>query len=262
LSLTIKDANNLVTRTLHHKGKAGINRVWWDLREDPSTTITVRTKPLYADWIDIGDKRAKPAPTATLGVSPLIKPGDYSITLKFGEKEFTHKLKVLKDPNSEGSEADIASQYDLIADAKKDLVIAANLINQMEWIRRQIYDLKAFVQDAKRAEEVITAMDAADAKLMDIEGNLIQLKITGQGQGGTRWPAQVVEKMRYLVSTVETADFPPTNQQREVHQVLKKRLQDEQTKLNQFLEKDFPDFMELLKKYNFDAPVIIKTKKD
>ncbi len=127
----------------------------------------------------------------------------------------------------------------------------------MEWIRRQVADIKMLMTDAKNTD-VVKACDEAEAKLVDIEGNLIQLKITPQGQGGTRWTAMIVEKLGYLANAVETADFPPADQHKEVHQVLKKRLADNQARFNQFLEKDLPVFQEALKKGGITGPIILK----
>jgi hypothetical protein len=258
LLISIKDASNATVRKLYHKeGKAGINRIWWNLREDPSTPILIRNKPLYSDWINLGDKRAIPAPGAPTGFAPLVKPGTYTVVLKAGDKEYTQSLKVLKDPNSEGTEADIAGQSTMVGEIKKDLTTAGDMVNQLESIRRQASDLKTLVKEDKNSE-VTKAIDALETQLMDIEGNLIQLRVTPQGQSALRYPAQVVEKLQYLGSAVETADFQPADQHREVHQMLQKRLQDVQRRYNQFLEKDLPAFQEVMKKNNLNGPIIIK----
>jgi len=259
LLITVKDANNAVVRKLYHKGKVGLNRVWWDLREDPSTAIVMRNKPLHAEWTNMGDKRTKPAPSAGV-LSPLVKPGVYSVTMKMGDKEFTQSLKVLKDPNSEGTEADIAAQYAFASEVKKDISTAADIINQLEWIRRQGADMKSIAEDQKNAE-VIKAIDAFEQQLIEVEGGLIQLKITNQGQSGIRWPAQAVEKLGYLGRTAETADFAPADQYKEVQTVLQNRLKESQTRYNQLLEKELPAFHETLRKNNFDGTIVLKSSK-
>jgi photosystem II stability/assembly factor-like uncharacterized protein len=260
LLITVKDASNNVVRKLYHHGKAGVNRLWWDLREDPSTEIVMRNKPLHAEWITLNDKRAMKAPSAPKGYAPLVIPGDYTITLKVGDKEYSQPLKVLKDPNSEGTDADIIAQKNALNEIKKDLSNAADIINQLEWLRRQAADLKSISEDQKNSE-VTKAIETMEKKLIEVEGELIQLKITPQGQGAIRWPAQVVEKLEYLGGAIETADFAPADQHKEVQQMLEKRLQDSQTKFNQLLEKDLPAFQDLLKKNNFNGPIIIKSGK-
>lgn len=258
--ISIKDANNTVVRKMYHKGKAGVNRVWWNLREDPSTSIIIRNKPLYADWTNMTDKRAIPAPSSPKGISPLVKPGTYTVVLKVGEKEFNQPIKVLRDPNSEGTEADIIAQNNMLMGIKKDMSNAADIVNQLEWIRRQGADLKSIAEDQKNTEAVKT-IDDFEKQLIEIEKNLLQLTITPQGQGALRFPAQVVEKLQYLGGVVEVADFAPADQHKEVHQVLQKRLQESQTRFNQLIEKELPAFQESLRKSNFNGQIVIKTNK-
>jgi photosystem II stability/assembly factor-like uncharacterized protein len=258
--ISVKDASNNVVRKMYHKGKTGINRVWWDLREDPSTEIVMRNKPLYADWITLNDKRTMKAPSASRGFSPLVLPGNYTVVLKVGDKEYSQPIKVLKDPNSEGTEADILAQKNLLNDIKKDLSQAAEIINQLEWIRRQASDLKAISEDQKNTE-VTKAIETLEKQAVEIENNLIQLKIIPQGQSVIRWTEQVVEKLQYLGGATEIADFAPADQHKEVHQVLQKRLQDSQIKFNQFIEKDLDAFHDQLKKNNFNGTIVLKNEK-
>jgi photosystem II stability/assembly factor-like uncharacterized protein len=260
VSITIKDASNVIVRTLYHHGKAGLNRIWWDLREEPSTGIVVRNKPQFAEWITLNDKRAMAAPSSPKGIAPLVLPGNYTVTLKVGDKEFSQPLKVLKDPNSEGTDADIVAQKTLLDQIKKDLSSAAEIVNQLEWIRRQGADLKSIAEDQKN-KEVIKEIDSFEQRLIELEGTLIQLKVTPQGQGILRFPAQVVEKLQYLGGTTEIADFAPADQYKEVHQVLEQRLQESKTKFNQLMEKDLPAFQEILKKNNFSGSIITRQSK-
>jgi hypothetical protein len=87
---------------------------------------------------------------------------------------------------------------------------------------------------------------------------LIQLTVAPEGQSSLRYPAQVVEKLQYLGNSVETADFRPTDQHQEVHQVLQKRLNDAQSKYNQLIDHDLPAIQEQLKKNNISGPIVIK----
>src|SRR5258708_21462689 len=89
--------------------KAGINRVWWDLRSERSTEIRLRTSPLYAPDVPFGPEGwRKPPAVGRLAVLAL--PGTYTVTLNVGEEKFTQKLTVLKDPHTAGSEGAIQPQ--------------------------------------------------------------------------------------------------------------------------------------------------------
>ena len=138
-------------------------------------------------------------------------------------QEQRQQLEVRKDPNSEGSEADIAAQIALVRQLRGDHEQVANAVNQLEWIRRQLYDLQAVLADAGR-ESLIEAAGEVDGTLIAVEEKMIQMKLTGTGQDGVRWPAMLSSRIRYLAGTVATSDFPPTDQQREVQGVLEERL--------------------------------------
>ena len=252
VSVTIADATGATIRTLKGPSKAGINRVVWDLRGEPSTRITMRTTPLYADWVDLGKDRTR---NAGGRISVLAPPGTYTVTLEATGQTFNQELTVLKDPNSEGSEADIAAQTAMLLDLRDDLNTAADMVNRIELIRRQIYDLKALVKGRDDGEETAAAVDSLDAKLIAVEEQLIQLKRTGTGQDAVRWPAMLAGRISYLAGNVAVADFPPTDQQRAVHQILKQRLQQYQQALDAILQTDLPAFNRLMQARNLNAVI-------
>ena len=252
VSLTIADAAGATIRTLKTPGKAGLNRIAWNLQGEPSMPIKMRTTPLYADWVPLDKNRTR---NAGGRISVLAPPGAYTVTLAAAGQEHAQPLVVLKDPNSEGSEADIAAQTEMMLDIRDDMNTAADVINRIELIRRQIYDLKAIVKGRDDGEETAAAVDSLDAKLIAVEENLIQLKQTGTGQDAVRWPSMLVGRLGYLAGNVAVADFPPTDQQREVHQVLKQRLQQSQSAFDAILQTDLPAFNRLLQARNLTSVI-------
>ena len=252
VSLQVVDAAGATVRTLKGPSKAGINRVQWDLRGEPSTRIKMRTKPLYADWVELGKDRTR---NAGGRISVLAPPGTYTVTLEAAGQTFNQELTVLKDPNSEGSEADIAAQTAMLLGLRDDMNTTADVINRIELIRRQIYDLKALVKGRDDGEETAAAVDSLDSKLVAVEERLIQLRQTGTGQDGVRWPVKVAGRLGYLAGTVAVADFPPTDQQRAVHQILKQRLQQAQQDLDAILQTDLPAFNRLMQARNLNAVI-------
>src|SRR6185503_4703781 len=68
VSITISDASGTVVRTLKAPRNAGINRVWWNLRSDPTKQAKIRTSPEYAPWFSVS-LEGRDAPTVgRLGV--------------------------------------------------------------------------------------------------------------------------------------------------------------------------------------------------
>ncbi len=252
VALKIVNAAGDTIRTLRGSRNAGINRVWWDLEDENSTPVRLRTTPLYADWVDLGPERVR---VVSNGLSILQPPGTYTVVLQIDGRSYTQPLRVLKDPNSAGTEADIAAQVALVQRVRADHDLAADAINRIEWLRRQIYDLSAVLESQGGAADLIQAGEALQAKLIAVEEELIQLRLTGTGQDGVRWPAKVSERLRYLAGNIATADFRPNVQQGEVHTVLQARLTESRRALDALLATDVPAFNRMLQQRNLPGVI-------
>ena len=249
VKIIVKTADGETVRTLDGTKDAGINRIWWDLRGERSTEIKLRTKPLYADWIELSDERTRSHPVRR--VSVLMPPGTYNLTLQVGDKEYTQELQVLKDPHSKGTEEDIRLQTEMMLELHKDMSALADSINRIEWIRRQLRDLQAVAKElAVDPEAMVSNADELAGTFVTLEGNMLQLRATGTGQDFARWPAMLAGKIAYLAGAVAVADFRPVDQHREVHQLLKEKLQQYHRELDELLENELPAFNQTLEENN------------
>ena len=215
--LKITNASGDTIRTLQHKGKAGVNRIWWDFKDDPTTKIVMRTKPRYAPWVELDKKRTRKSLVNPMS-NPVL-PGTYQVHLmQDGKVAQTQSITILKDPNSEGTEEDIKLQNALLVKIKSDVQEISKEVNKAERIRRQLLDLKPMLsKDMKSVKEMLIKVDST---VTEIENQMIQLKHTGKGQDVIRLPGQLLEKLSYLSSTVAIADFRPADQYQEVYQEL------------------------------------------
>jgi photosystem II stability/assembly factor-like uncharacterized protein len=245
VKLRIEDARGQTVRTITGTKNAGLNRVTWDLRGEPSKEMRLRTSPAFAPEIRVGPDGTRSAPDGAR-ISLLLPPGPYTVKLSAGGAELSQPFVVLKDPNSTGSEADIQAQMEMLIDLRKELVSATDMVNQIESIRAQLLNLTAQLQGDANAPLRKTA-DDLEKKLIEIEDNLIQRKFTGQGQDTVRFPPKLVSKISYLASGLSGADFPPTNQQREVQALLKAQLATQRARLKDVLESDLAAFNKLLR---------------
>jgi photosystem II stability/assembly factor-like uncharacterized protein len=255
VTIRITDASGAVVRTLPGTRDQGINRVIWNLTDTPSIPIRLRTTPLYADWVDLGPNRVR---NGGAGISLLQPPGTYTVTLEVDGRTHTQPLRVLKDPNSEGTEADIAAQLAALKAMRTDADSAASAINRIEWTRRQLLDLEAILRDqgGTGAAEILRQSQALTQKLIGVEEYLIQLRVTGTGQDGVRYPAKVSERLRYLIGNTSSADFRPTDQTGEVHQVLKVELEEARRNLQLILQTDLPALNRLLQARNLPGIIL------
>ncbi len=254
VKIEIKDSTGNLVRTLKVKGKPGINRVWWNLRGEPTAKIIMRTEPLYADWFPMGKSRTRKSTVKPFSI--LEPPGTYTVQLTAGKKTFSQKLAVLKDPHSDGSLSDIQQQIALLKKLYQDMDRLSEDINRIEKIRRQLLDMKAMLKTQKKEKSLCKLVGSMDTAFIVLEGKMIRLKITGTGQDDVRYPARLASRIRYLASVVAVADFPPTDQDQEVYQVLHNRLMQYDNELKTLMQGKFAAFLDTLSAHKI-GPVIV-----
>jgi photosystem II stability/assembly factor-like uncharacterized protein len=241
VTVAILDQHGELVRTITGSNTAGINRLHWDLRYEPSTEVRLYTSPLYAAHIVPGPEGRVAPGTGQLSV--LAPPGMYTVKLSAGGQEFTQPLEVRKDPNSGGVEDDLAAQTRVLLGLRRELNTAADAVHRIESVRVQLEGVAKVVDDA----QVKSAATALQRKLTDLEMNLVDLRQTGGGQDGVRFAAKLISKLNYLAGGVGSSDFRPTNQHGEVQQILGEQLRTHVAELETLLAKDLAEFNEMLR---------------
>jgi photosystem II stability/assembly factor-like uncharacterized protein len=248
VKIQVSDRAGQIVRSIDGTKRAGMNRVYWDLRHEQSKPVLLRTSPLYAPEVGLGPEGTRPLPEGGGGrMTVLAPPATYTVKLIAGGQELTQPLTVRKDPNSGGSDADIQTLTATLRDLQKDLETVADMVNTIEVVRSQLINLIRLTQGGRDGAAVKQAADAFEKKLLDIEDKLIQRRYTGQGQDTTRWPSMLVSKITYLGNGMAGSDEAPTAQAREVHQDFKKQIAALQQQLSGVLEKDLTEFNRMLR---------------
>ena len=251
VKVTILDQKGEVVRTLSAPATAGLNRVYWDLQYEPTSEIRMRTSPLIpAPQVRLGPQgwRAPGGGGASIGL--LAPPGTYTVKLSAGGHDQTQPLTVRKDPNTAGTEADIAAQTEMLVALRRDLNTAIDVLNRIELVRSQLESLGRVVDDG----QVRKAADDLNKTFIDLEMTLIDLRITG-GQDGVRYAAKLISRFGYLANGLANADFKPTNQHAEVQKLLAGRVRDTVTRFDALVEKDLAAFNDLLRTRNIQGVV-------
>jgi photosystem II stability/assembly factor-like uncharacterized protein len=253
----ILNADGAVVRTIDSAtSRVGINRVWWDLRFDRTDEVKLRTTPQFAPWVQLGDSGWRSAPDLGRMAIPA-PPGSYAVRLKVGDREFTQPLVVRKDPNSAGTEADIAAQTRLLVSLREDYSVVVGMVNALEAARSQLVALaKLHGAEAWGDASVRTAAEALDAKLLELEARLVQVKLTGRGQDGIRYPVMLGQQILYLAGGVSDADFAPTTQQMEVREVLRAELETARAQFRELMDRDLVAFNALLAERGMQGVVV------
>jgi photosystem II stability/assembly factor-like uncharacterized protein len=233
------------TEPLKVPKKPGINRVWWDLRYDKTGEIRLWTRTYGHEHAGLNDKGWRRFPLGRFQRGPLVEPGIYTVKLKVGDKEFSQPLAVKKDPNTAGTEADIAEQTMIMLDIRETTNSVVRILNRVELIRKQIYDLQLLLKEYPEAEPIIKAGQELDKKIIDYEDFFFPVGLTGSDDD-LRWPDKFYAKLGFLASHVGASDFGPTTQQREVHALFKKQLAEYEEKLRQMIDSDVAGLNKML----------------
>ena len=160
VELEIVDANGQAVRKLEAKGKAGLNRVSWDLRYESPRVVELRTAAPDNPhiWSEPRFRDADSRPVSHWGarpgeVGPLVAPGKYDVRLKVDGAVYKQTLTVVRDPNSPGADADIELSVKTQLRIRDAISRVADTVNQVEWLRRQMEVIEAMLRPPKKKEK-------------------------------------------------------------------------------------------------------------
>jgi photosystem II stability/assembly factor-like uncharacterized protein len=260
VTIAIQDAKGQTIRTLNGEQSPGLHRIYWDLRDTPSKRVTYRTSPLYAPEIRVGPDGIRESEAGFGvgggGLAVLQAPGTYTVKLTVSGHDYTQPLRVLKDPHSGGTEADIEAQHRTLLDVRRDLDSAVDAVNGAEMVRGQIAHLLTMLDNT----ELKRAAQELDQKIAAAEGTLVELRTTGRGQDGVRFGSKLVQKFGYLANGLQSADFKPTSQQLAVQKDLQDRLKNSQGQLGEVLNRELGAFNDMLRRANMPS-IITQTRR-
>jgi len=245
-SVAILDAAGKTVRTIQGTTRTGLNRVYWDLSNEPSKTARMRTKPLYDAEFTMDADGTRPAPGfGTLSV--LMPPGRYTVRLTAAGKTMTQPLEVLKDPNETVTALDMTASAELLKKVQADMTTSADMLLAIESVRAQLDSLAAQIGGNASMADVRAQGDSVGRKFVVVEGNLIDVRMTGRGQDEVRYPAKLGAQLNYLAGGIAASDFAPAAQQQKVGQVLAKQVRDTHAALQSLINTDLAKFNTLLR---------------
>jgi photosystem II stability/assembly factor-like uncharacterized protein len=238
VSIAILDGAGKTIRTMRGTGKTGINRVYWNLRNDSSVAARLRTRPLYFPEFRLDRDSTRSAPGIGR-LSVLMPPGSYTVKFTVDGQSYTRPLEVRKDPNSRATAQDIRAANELLLALQSDLNATAQMLGNIESVRLQLQRLTG-------PADVRSAADALEQKLIAVEQNLVDLRLSGRGQDEVRWPVKIGGQLGYLAGGIAASDFTPTAQQRQVQRLLASRVRETRNALDRLIQTDLPQFNNLL----------------
>jgi photosystem II stability/assembly factor-like uncharacterized protein len=225
VEVQVFNAQNELIRKINGVNKPGIHRMWWDLQLQPYDMPKLRTLPRGKDWVKQDDKGERTMFIYDLDIGPgltppTVPPGAYTVVLKVNGTEYKQSLQLLKDPNTKSGEADITKQFAFGIQLYNSTKATLKLIDEMEQLRAQLMAKKGDKKSSQWEE-----------KIYQLEATLHDVHQTGARMDIFRNPPQVLERLLALggQNHVNSADAPPTDQQKEVYELTAGRLAEVQS---------------------------------
>jgi hypothetical protein len=183
-----------------------------------------------------------------------VAPGTYTVQLTVGAEVFTQELEVLKDPRSVGTLADIQDMVTLQLEVRDDITTIARMINEIEWMKKQLNDLMELLGRSGVSGSVPAEAEALYGKLQAVEDKMLQPVAVEGDSKSFRFPNMLYSKMSVLGGDLASSvDFAPNQQQKEVHELLKGQMIEYGAELRALIEGDVAAFNQLLRDQNIGS---------
>ena len=186
VKFAILDADNKVLREWERPGKAGLNRTWWDLHHAGPRLVELRTTPAENPniWIEPRFWGKDSRPVTHWGLSlkdaggPIALPGKYTVRITVDDKTFTQPFDILRDPHSPASDEELKRSVDLQISVCGLISDTADLVNHIEWVRKQLDVTAGMLRSSKSNPEQLKSAEDLNRKLQEIEHKLVSNALT------------------------------------------------------------------------------------
>ena len=168
VEITIRDAAGTVVRELKGPKDAGIHRVVWDLRAEPSGP----------------DSTGLAGALILTDLGPFVLPGEYSVHLSAGGQDHTKTVRVLGDPLVKMTDADRRSLYTMLlslTEMQRTAESAADAIDKMNEEVQRVSEMLA--EHPSPPDAVKTSAENVNEEITDLRTELIGTDDPGGGGG-------------------------------------------------------------------------------
>jgi hypothetical protein len=173
-------------------GTAGMHRYAWDMRYPDAHGLEGGT------FLAGGTLRG-----------PVAVPGTYSVRLKAGGQTLSQPLRIVADPKSDATNADLQEQFDLLIAIRDKVSAVHDAVNAIRKMRASL----ASQHDRAPAARLDAALDA-------VQKELAELRFAGFDDQMLVFDLKLNNRMAALQNYVAQGDYAPTEQQYSVFREL------------------------------------------
>jgi photosystem II stability/assembly factor-like uncharacterized protein len=184
-------------------------------------------------WLQVPSFKNAPGMILWSGFpSPItMPPGEYTVTMVAGNTRQSAKFRWLKDPRSSSSDRDLVEQY------RFQRQVAARIDDANGAVLR-IRQVRSALESVGKGESApIPQIATLTQKLTAVEEAIYQTQ-NRSGQDPLNYPIRLNDKLAGVFSNVSGGDFRPTDQARQVFDLLSRQLAEQETILKRLLDVD------------------------
>ena len=155
---------------------------------------------------------------------PKAPPGEYRVDILLNGKQYgySQKFKILMDPRSEGSEADLNLKFEFLKEIRNTLDETHDAITDMRLIKSQISAMNKLIVEGEHLS-IVDKGKELDSLMNKIESQLYQTKLKSN-QDMLNFPIMLNNKLAHIASLASMSNDRPTDQMIEVKNELTKQI--------------------------------------
>ena len=165
-------------------------------------------------------------------------------------ESYTQPLEIIKDPSSTGSEADIRSQVSLQLRIRDDINASSDMVNQIEWMRKQLDDVQKMLRTDKAKAELLKQVQAMDQKMQGVEYEFLSKPLAASDDKTYISAWKVYYNLLWLNGEIGSGagdvaggtDFRPTDTEVQLAHEYEQELAKDEGDYHNLMTKDLPAF--------------------
>jgi len=253
----LDESGKIIREFRNAPSRQGLNRVVWDLHFDPPRQVALRTTPEDNPHImeepRFRGQDSRPIThwgAAQAEVGPVAAPGKYTMRITVDGEQYTQPLEIVRDPSSHGSDEDLRAQMKLQMRIRDDINSASDMINQLEWMRKQLEEIEKMARADRNKAELLKSVQDMNQKMQSVEYKLVSKALTTSDDKYFIAAYKVYFNLIWLNGEVGTgagdvaggADYGPTDTAMALTEMIEKDLAAARSEYRALMEKDVPAF--------------------
>ncbi len=263
IRIAISDSNGNVIRTLTATAHAGLNRIPWNMHYTAPHQVKLRTVPPEDPHIFLESRFIGKSwrPITHWGIwrmpTPMAAPGKYTAKLTVDGQSDSVPVTILMDPNSHATQAGLQDSVKLQERIINDVNHVSAMVNQIEWMRKQLADIEAMLKNHGDAS-MLTSAQNMDASMQKVEYQMLS-RALAVGDDKTYMSAyKIYYGLLWLNAEIGSgagdvaggADYQPTDTEYAMTKYLEQKLAAATAAYNNLMKNEVPAFNRSLVQHN------------